>query len=72
MRVRLRPRTIKRFPQLADEIGGEFSVGKITWIDEDDADGDGFTGDIVEVKMCMCMHVCMCVRVCVLCEILWR
>lgn len=51
-RVRIRPRLAdsldKSLSSLASEVG--FCAGTIIWVDDEDADGDGVTGDIVQVK----------------------
>jgi hypothetical protein len=47
-RVILRDIVHKRFPELVKETDN--ATGTITWVDPTDADGDGITGDISEVK----------------------
>jgi len=47
-RVILRETCKKKFPELVKENGN--TTGTITWVDPTDADGDGVTGDISEVK----------------------
>lgn len=53
MRVVLRQSFLEENPELWEDCGklasGERGVGTITWVDPDDADGDGVPGDIVEV-----------------------
>ena len=47
MRVVLRRATLREFPELLEDSGG--GPGTITWVDPEDADGDGVTGDICAV-----------------------
>ena len=53
MRVVLRKAALDQFHELLDDCGwlpdGRAAPGTITWVDPDDADGDGVPGDIVEV-----------------------
>lgn len=47
-RVIVRATCAKKFPEIVKETGN--TTGTITWVDPTDADGDGVTGDISEVK----------------------
>uniref|UniRef100_A0A6U6BCY5 SAM domain-containing protein n=2 Tax=Guillardia theta TaxID=55529 RepID=A0A6U6BCY5_GUITH len=47
MRVGLRSVIASKYPHLLEETGG--SLGRISWVDPTDLDGDGVTGDICEV-----------------------
>eukprot|EP00960_Hanusia_phi_P068256 766797-Hanusia_phi.AAC.8 len=48
MRVKIATSALAEYPELAKESGG--GLGTITWVDPEDADGDGETGDICEVE----------------------
>ena len=47
MRVIFATAALEEFPELLADSGG--GMGTITWVDPEDADGDGITGDICEV-----------------------
>jgi len=47
MRVQIAKSALTEYPELAEDSSGGF--GTITWVDPEDADGDGETGDICEV-----------------------
>lgn len=47
MRVVFAQSALEEFPDLVEDSGG--GMGTITWVDPEDADGDGVTGDICEV-----------------------
>ena len=47
MRVIFSQAALEEFPELLEDSGG--GIGTITWVDPEDADGDGVTGDICEV-----------------------
>ena len=47
MRVQIAKSALTEYPELVEDSGGGF--GTITWVDPEDADGDGETGDICEV-----------------------
>lgn len=48
MRVMLRKAALEEFTELIEDSGG--GAGTITWVDPEDMDGDGVTGDICEVQ----------------------
>lgn len=53
MKVVLCQQTLEEFPEYLQNCGGtleEPGVGVITWVDPEDADGDGIIGDICEVQ----------------------
>ena len=53
MRVVICKDAFESFPELLEDCGGTLEdpgVGIITWVDPEDADGDGVTGDICEVQ----------------------
>jgi hypothetical protein len=47
MRVVFSLAALEEFPELLEDSGG--GIGTITWVDPEDADGDGVTGDVCEV-----------------------
>ncbi len=47
MRVVLRQEALQNDPDLVKDSGG--GQGTITWVDPEDLDGDGVTGDICQV-----------------------